>query len=131
MRATRTLGGLLVLAGAALVIVAVILGQMSVGLVLFVIPAVYGSSLLGLLGVALIVLGVFVFFMTGFSEPRDKMPGSHIEADRVDAKKEIGGVILVGPIPIVFGSSSRAATYAIIVAGALITLLLLAMFLLG
>ncbi len=120
----------LVLLGAALVILAVLLGQMNVGFVLFVIPVVYGSSILGLLGAGLIVLGVFVFFWAGVSSaPRGEGEVENA-GGQPTAKREIGGVVLIGPIPIVFGSSNRAALYAMIAAGVLVTLLLLALILL-
>ena len=41
-------------------------------------------------------------------------------------KTEFGGVVLIGPIPIIFGSSKRAAMYVIIVAIVILVLLVMA-----
>ena len=122
----RTLGIVLFLAGLGSVMLAVLLGEMSFGLVLFIIPVVYGSSAFGILGALLIVAGIFAYFWGGVDEARKADSSSEPSEEKSSAKREIGGVVLIGPIPIVFGTSSRAALYAMIAAAVLIVLLMLA-----
>ena len=75
------------------------------------------SQVVLLSGIGLVLLGFLLVFLSGFL-PGGLKPG--------DAKAEAGGVLLIGPIPIVFGSSPGAA----LVAAASALALLAAVFLL-
>jgi len=64
-------------------------------------------------GFALIILGVLLIF-AGFIH----MTFSH--SSKEQGKVEAGGVIMIGPIPIAFGTSSKALLYSMILAVILI-----------
>ncbi len=66
-------------------------------------------------GFILIMLGVLLIFV-GFLH----MTFSH--APKGQGKVETGGVIMIGPIPIAFGTSSRALFYSMILAVILIVI---------
>ncbi len=74
---------------------------------------VAAGMLLIFLGVALVFLGVLLGAMQG-------SPGK--------GGAEAGGVVLIGPIPLIFGTSARAAMIAVVIA---IVLLVAALVLLG
>ncbi|AFZ69823.1 putative membrane protein [Caldisphaera lagunensis DSM 15908] len=65
------------------------------------------------IGIALIMIGFLVILI-----------GTIYSSSKKDQtqKSEVGGVIMIGPIPIIFGNSWRAAKIAIILAIILITL---------
>ena len=114
---------------------AVVAGDAEVSLFL-VFPVFSGSSGLFLLGVGLIVLGILAGFAMMFqrslsTEPAVEANGEarydgHIPEKRV----QTGGVLLIGPIPIAYGSDARMAmimlALAVFVAAVVILLLVFA-----
>lgn len=132
MRFLRVLAVAMLLTGASILAYAILTGQMEFALAFFFIPVIYGSSLLGGAAIGLIVLGIFVymadlFVQSGSAEEGSMEPGPW-QNDGARPKKEFGGVVLVGPIPIVFGSSNKAALYAVITAVVVLIVLTLALF---
>lgn len=97
-------------AGVALVVLSILEGGAT--LALFVIfPVVTGSSVAFLIGVALLFVG-FLSLPFGLAERWDETspppapPGNPPAPSREEApeKSAVGGFVLVGPVPIVFGS---------------------------
>ncbi len=70
-----------------------------------------------LVGIAIIVAGFFVVFLATFA-------GASSEEGERRGNVKGGGVILIGPIPIVFGSDARWASVAIVLAILLIVVVL-------
>jgi len=66
-----------------------------------------------IIGIALIFIGFLIIFIGMFSSTRKE---GHVET---------GGVIIIGPIPIVFGSSKNISLLMLILAIVLTTLVLL------
>ena len=104
-------------AGVALIVGSVAAGEAHVSLLVFV-PVVSGSSVLFLVGVLLLILGFFSlpFSLTGVdSEPPPSAPGT-----TAPPSAGAGGFVLIGPVPIVFGSwkgISRRARWALALLG--------------
>ncbi len=133
MRPLRALAAFLIIAGAALTIYGVAAGEMQVALIIFV-PVITGSSIVGILAIGSIIVGVLIamadaFLGAGTESPQEAVPAEGQAKER--AKTEFGGVMLIGPIPIVFGSSNRAALYALLIAFVILVLFVLALFLGG
>lgn len=80
-----------------------------------------GESLIGL-GFLLIIIGVFILFIGMIAS---------VFSGGGEGKTEYGGVIIIGPIPIVFGSNSRMAAIAAVLGIILLILSILAYYLLG
>lgn len=80
---------------AALVLIAasVLLGEARVALLLF-IPVIYGGGVLLALGILLFLAGFLLLFFIPFYEQDTRV------------EKSYGGVVFIGPIPIVFGSDT-------------------------
>lgn len=112
-------------AGVALVVAAVAAGLAELSL-FFVFPVISGTSALFYLGVLLIVLSFFVGFalmMMGqleidyhmeheVHEGRWKYPVPPPGDQK--PKAQYGGVILIGPLPIAFGSSRNIAIFMLV-----------------
>jgi len=102
--------------------------------VLFLIfPVFTGSGLASFAGMLLIMLGLFLGFlsMAGFSLPGAASappPAVAPSATPASPAKKFGGVVLLGPIPIVFGSDRRVTT-AMLVLAIVLTILLVLFFL--
>jgi uncharacterized protein (TIGR00304 family) len=111
--------GLLVL-GIVVLLVAIAEGEASVALVV-IIPVIYGGGALLVLAVLLIFAG-FLLLSASFARraPREEGPTEN------ETKREFGGVVLIGPIPIVFGSArALRGTWALVALAALSLIVLL------
>jgi uncharacterized protein (TIGR00304 family) len=69
-----------------------------------------------LLGIVLIILGMFILMLSLWRAS--------------EGRGEAGGVVIVGPVPIVFGTSQRVATMVMVLA-IVLTVVTLLLFLLG
>lgn len=120
--------------GVVCIAASVLSGDAEVSLLL-IFPIFSGSSGLFLLGVALIVFSFitgFMFLMMGQLELAGGGPYSQEEGPAPEGRKggtRYGGVVLVGPVPIAFGSDKTIAL-AMLVVGvvfAIVALVLLAL----
>jgi len=119
MRPVVWLPVLVFAAGVVCIAIAVASGEAEVSLVL-IFPVFSGSSGLFLLGTLLIVLSFFVGFamltmgqleMGRFEQEIGKPPEQHA----VKKESKFGGVVLVGPVPIAFGSDRGIAVIMLII----------------
>lgn len=106
--------------GIILIILSALSGEGSFGLILF-IPYFQGSGLLSLLGILCIMLSFFILFFGIASRAVDSdeyYKSREIADDFLEGEKEseFGGVIFIGPIPIVFGSNKKITLWMIVVA---------------
>jgi len=96
----------LFVAGVAMVALSVALGEASVALIV-IIPVVSGSSVTFLAGVVLLLAG-FVALAFAFSGGWEEAPGplarERTPASHAARSGGAGGFVLIGPVPIVFGS---------------------------
>jgi len=129
-------------AGVALILAAVAAGSATVNL-LIVFPVITGSNPVFLIGVLLIVLSFFVGFaliMMGQLEavyhegdyPEDVERDIHGQAVPPEHQKKpsFGGLVLIGPIPIAFGSSRSIAIFMLVAGVVLIIAFIVAALLL-
>jgi uncharacterized protein (TIGR00304 family) len=119
-------------AGLALIATAVAAGEADVSLVI-IFPVFSGSSLGFLLGVLLIVSSFIVGFilMATDNEKPEERTGAASDAmssSEPRSRTEYGGVILLGPIPIAFGSNKRMALI-MLVAGVILAIVVIGMLL--
>ena len=129
----RAAGLLLVLLGVALVAWSALQGNVRVGLFL-VIPFVYGTGILPFLGFVLLAVGGFLWLTAGF-ERVHAAPGwqpyapDPPPADRWDdarpgeRRAKHGGFVLLGPIPIAWGSGTRLMPWLLVLGIGLFLLL--------
>ncbi len=102
---------------------------------IIIFPVFYAEGLLAVLGVVLIFIGMLALLasLITFDLPRGTMQENEF-AERGQASGERnktgvkgGAVVLIGPIPIVFGSDWRMALAAMILAILLIAIVLVLM----
>jgi uncharacterized protein (TIGR00304 family) len=117
-------------AGLALIISAVATGEAEVSLFL-IFPVFSGSSALFLLGTVLIVLSFIVgFLMLAMGQLELQAAGTWPQTSRGQSaepepgKKRYGGVVLIGPVPIAFGSSRSIALFMLVL-GIVVAIVLL------
>jgi uncharacterized membrane protein len=89
-------GPVLVGAGVTAVAASLALGVAHLALVV-IVPVIYGASWLFGLGILLLVLGFFCLPLGWGGEAPSSVPAG-------SPTRGVGGVILVGPVPIFFGS---------------------------
>ena len=130
MRRGLALSWLLSSLAIALIAVSVAIGESQFGLFL-IFPFVIGSGPIAIAGAVLLFVAVvtmFVSFMRQLPEPEDSqaIPSRKI-LERPE--KRYGGVVMIGPVPIAFGSDSKIAKMmmiiGIIVFIAIVTMLIL------
>jgi uncharacterized protein (TIGR00304 family) len=132
MRPLRILAAFVILAGVALLIYSVAIGEMQVALVL-IVPVIFGGSILGVLAIGLIIAGVFVFIADSFLGARSEGEPDGLSDEGYPSppkiKGEFGGVVFIGPIPIIFGSSKKVTIYAVILSIVVFLLIVMGLFL--
>lgn len=132
MRVSTGLSLGLIVAGLAVVALAVVSGAAHLAL-LVIVPVIYGSSLLFGLGVLLIVVGMVGLFLGGTAvtlSTEDQM-NSGAASQRSAPSTSVGGVVLLGPIPIIFGSEKGWTPYLIVLAVVILIALIVAAVLLA
>ena len=104
MRLLRLVGVGALVVGAALIAVGIYQGDVVVALVI-IFPVLVSTGGIGALGIILLALGVMALvldrFMDGSASWED---GQGAEVERTKGGTDFGGVVLIGPIPIIFGS---------------------------
>jgi uncharacterized protein (TIGR00304 family) len=126
MSRLRLIALLLVLVGAVGVIYCVLVGEIQVGLLFFVLPYLYGGTALGALSILAVVAGVVLLFVDRVRRSVPEARESPMQgAAPTRPKSEWGGVIIVGPVPIIFGSAPRITLIALAIAAALLTAVLI------
>lgn len=73
----------------------------------FIFPFIIGSGIYGFLGIILLFLS-FLMFIFSLGN-RDRFHGNRIDDKDKKSNFKGGGVVLIGPIPIVFGSNWKIA----------------------
>jgi len=129
----------LVILGIILLAYSVIEGKGEIHWIL-IIPVFTGTSIFAFIGTILIIAGIFLFFWYVFRDytrpsdekavqKGDKPRTASPQAPRPD--KKFGGVVLIGPIPVIFGSDPKMTIIIIVLAIVLIivTILLLTFYL--
>jgi uncharacterized protein (TIGR00304 family) len=123
----------MIVGGVMISVFSIALGEMRVALFL-IFPMFYAEGAIPTIGIAMLFLGMVVLFISFFIASTSGSEGAHArttepdqssEEDGLSTKVKGGGVLLIGPIPIVFGSDWKMAITAI-----LLTILLLGIVLL-
>ena len=108
------------------------LGQAEVQLFI-IFPLISGTSWLFVLGIVLIIASFVLGFIFAASAASVEEPAS-AEPSRpgtvMTAKPRYGGVVIIGPVPIVFGSDKRM-TLIMLVLAVVLTVVVLALALLS
>jgi uncharacterized protein (TIGR00304 family) len=118
----------MVICGIALIGYSVVSGEGSAGIVVF-IPVFYGSGIFAFLGVLCIMAAIILGFI-GFAaqvgemedSPRQDEPGLARQTQprpgqpRTGKAIKGGGVVLIGPIPIIFGSDAKTTMVLVVLA---------------
>ncbi len=126
----RRIGFAVLAIGLLLTALSVYSGQIRFYLVL-IIPVLTSDSAFGALSLLAFFTGI-ILIMIGAAigeEGADDHRGVEMSDQRaIEARTKVGGVVLIGPIPIVFGSDKKmaliAATVAIIMLAIIVLLLL-------
>jgi len=135
MRRLSLLALACLIGGVALLAYGASVGQGQVYLV-FIVPVFTGSGPIPFAGIALIMLGFVLGFLSLARMPlvASESPASAPESASSPSApptsapaKRFGGVVFLGPFPIVFGSDAKMSKYMLVLAVAM-TVLLLAFF---
>lgn len=114
MRGLRVAGVVCLVAGGLLLAYAAMEGNVRVGLFL-IVPFVYGTGLAPFAGMVLGMAGLVMLMLSAFQGFAAAWPTTH---------RRSGGVVLLGPIPIVWGDA-RMRPWMVAVGAALLLLWLL------
>jgi uncharacterized protein (TIGR00304 family) len=94
------------ISGLLLIVLGVLTGEVQGGLFL-IFPFVIGSGIYATLGILLIIASFFLFMLPLSTNPIDRKTNSKIKG---------GGILLLGPIPIIIGSNWKIALLLITIA---------------
>ncbi len=101
------------IAGILLILLGVLSGEVKGGLFV-VFPFVIGSGIYATLGILLIIASFILFMFTFSTNPIDRE--TEYTTIKTNSKIQGGGIILLGPIPIVIGSNWKIALLLITIA---------------
>ena len=127
---------MLFLGGMGLIAAAVVTGEADISLVV-IIPVISGTGGVFLLGMLLVVAGLvlgFVLVAMGQTEWVDHQEPARMNenglhhAGREKREARYGGVVLIGPVPIAFGSDRKVAV-TMLAGGIIIAIVTLALIL--
>ncbi len=123
VRSAQLMGPALFIVGAVVLALGVLRGEASLSL--FVIfPVITATGAWGLLGILLMIAGVFLFFLTWSRVPEpiyetaptpQAMPPAASAAVPSEPRRRWGGVVFLGPIPLVFGSDQKVTKWMLLV----------------
>ncbi len=121
VRFARLLGPAVFLVGIAALAEGFLSGQATLSL--FVIfPVVTATGPWSFLGIVLMIAGLLLFFLLGFSSlapgalaPAAISPPETSSSPTAAPARRWGGVVFLGPIPIVFGSDQKVAQWMLVV----------------
>ncbi len=119
VRPVQLAGPALLVAGLASLAYGMVQGEATLSL--FVIfPIITATGGWAILGIALLVAGFFVFFLTGF-RPTDTVAAPAVPATSPGAGTGVparshrwGGVVFLGPFPVVFGSDAKVTRWMLV-----------------
>jgi len=117
MRLLKLISFLAFALGITFVIISALRGELSVGFILF-FPFIYGEGFYAAIGFILIFISILLFVIDLFNF--EKYNVFHIEEKPVGDEKnrqvEGGGILLIGPIPVIISSSWKTALFLILLA---------------
>jgi len=117
MRLLKLISFLAFALGITFVIISAFRGELSVGFILF-FPFIYGEGFYAAIGFILIFISILLFVIDLFNF--EKYNVFHIEEKPVGDEKnrqvEGGGILLIGPIPVIISSSWKIALFLILLA---------------
>lgn len=115
VRLVRLAGPSLFVAGLASLAVGFVQGEATLSLFV-VFPVVTATGGWSILGIVLMIAGFFVFVLTGFGpmEPQIATPPSEGAAAPPSTGPRWGGVVFLGPIPVVFGSDQKVTRWMLV-----------------
>ncbi len=90
--------------GIICIIAGIAMGEGKAG-IFIIFPFIYGEGLLMFIGIILIFISFAVFIFSQFHLP-----------ENVTTEKHAGGLILIGPIPIIISSSWKMALFLLAIA---------------
>jgi uncharacterized protein (TIGR00304 family) len=118
VRLVRLAGPGLFLAGLAALAMGFVQGEATLSLFL-VFPVITATGAWSILGIVLMIAGFFVFFLTwsGPIEAPVRAPPAAAAPPSVPTPggRRWGGVLFLGPIPVVFGSDQKVARWMLVV----------------
>ncbi len=121
------------IAGLLVIGYSVATGEADVSLVV-IFPVFSGSSGLFLLGIILVIASFFVGFVMLIGVAQEPQVESTVTTGKEQSRKKTasyGGLVLIGPIPIAFGSDKNIAIIMLIVGVILAAVFFAALFLLA
>lgn len=120
MRPIQLAGPAVAVAGIIALAYGMIEGEATLSL--FVIfPVVTATGPWAIVGIVLLIAGVFVFFLTGFqptemgTAPRSPNPPAATPGPTSAPVRRWGGIVFLGPFPVVFGSDQKVTQWMLVV----------------
>lgn len=117
---------LLVSTGLLLILVSILKGESGIALFL-IFPVIYGTGLISALGILLLFLGFLSFFFLPFFYYKLEEPEYISKSEQPENSKHkssFGGIIFIGPLPVIFSSDKKIAFYLAVAALLILTFLI-------
>jgi len=124
MRLIRFVGLLLIMCGAVLTVAAALTGGLEFLFVFVFVPTLLAKTPIAVGGVLMIFFGIVALVVAQFMDVGSlgdrKTEMAYKGAEVMPEKTRTAGVLLIGPIPIIWGSDDRSAMWATVAAMAVV-----------
>ncbi|RLF49790.1 MAG: hypothetical protein DRN20_01210 [Thermoplasmata archaeon] len=130
----RLLPLILFIAGVGAIIFSLMQGRGGAG-IFIIFPVIYTTGILGIIGVLLIMLSLLSLFFMPFRAVYDSYHTPIADFEEHDVyhamekrEKRYGGILLIGPFPIIFGTDREMMGVLIIIALIMIAIFIILLF---
>ncbi len=122
VRISRLIGPALLVAGVAALAVGFLRGEATLNLFI-IFPVITATGGWSALGILLLIAGFFALFLTWTTslpaefaaQPSPPQGDGSVQAPPAAPARRWGGVVFLGPVPVVFGSDAKIARWMILV----------------
>ncbi|MEM0139700.1 MAG: DUF131 domain-containing protein [Ferroplasma sp.] len=115
----KNIGLFLIVAGFILFIVMGIAGIAHIG-IFIIFPFIVSDNIISAIPMAMVFIGILFIFMPSFDIGRGEGENTCHEDEKQKSENKVGGFLMIGPIPIIFGNDKKLIYISMLIAAILI-----------
>lgn len=114
MKNYQLIGSICCITGLILLSLSIITGEVTVGIII-IFPIIMGTGVFAITGILLFIAG-FLLISFGWMTQTVSFHQDHIVKEKTQKRVQSSGIILIGPLPIIWGSNWKIMVFLIVLA---------------